>query len=75
MGLAAKGYRVFAGVRRRPSHTDDVLNGTLEESFRLHVNIARSHGAGEEQIRAGILLVAEFGLAKAWRAPTVRSPP
>jgi 4-carboxymuconolactone decarboxylase len=46
----------------------DVLNGTLDDSFHLHVDVALSHGAGEEQVRAVILLVAEFGIAKAWRA-------
>lgn len=49
----------------------DVCNGTLEDSFRLHLDLAREHGAGEEQIRAVLLLVAEFGIAKAWRAYTV----
>jgi alkylhydroperoxidase/carboxymuconolactone decarboxylase family protein YurZ len=46
----------------------DVLNGTLEESFDLHVGLALSHGACAEQVRAVLLLVAEFGIAKAWRA-------
>jgi 4-carboxymuconolactone decarboxylase len=46
----------------------DVLNGTLDESFDLHVAIANSHGARMEQVRAVLLLVAEFGIAKAWRA-------
>lgn len=49
----------------------DVCNGTLEDSFRLHLDLAREHGAGQEQIRAVLLLVAEFGIAKAWRAYTV----
>jgi 4-carboxymuconolactone decarboxylase len=46
----------------------DVLNGTLDESFRLHVELALGHGAEMAQVRAVILLVAEFGIAKAWRA-------
>lgn len=46
----------------------DVCNGTLEDSFRLHLELAREHGAGEEQVRAVLLLVAEFGIAKTWRA-------
>lgn len=46
----------------------DVLNGTLDEPFNLHVAIATSHGARMEQVRAVLLLVAEFGIAKAWRA-------
>jgi 4-carboxymuconolactone decarboxylase len=46
----------------------DVLNQTLDESFSLHVNLALVAGAGDEQVRAVLLLVAEFGIAKAWRA-------
>lgn len=46
----------------------DVLNGTLDESFRLHVELALGHGAEMAQVRAVLLLVAEFGIAKAWRA-------
>lgn len=46
----------------------DVCQGTLDESFRMHVDLARAHGAGDEPIRAVLLLVAEFGIAKAWRA-------
>lgn len=46
----------------------DVLNGTLDESFRLHVDLALGDGAGMAQIRAALLLVAEFGIAKAWHA-------
>jgi 4-carboxymuconolactone decarboxylase len=46
----------------------DVLQGTLNESLRLHVKLALSSGAGEEQIRAVVLQVAEFGIAKAWDA-------
>lgn len=46
----------------------DVLNGTLGELFTLHVRLALSHGAGEDQVRAVLLLVAEFGIAKAWQA-------
>lgn len=46
----------------------DVLNQTLDESFALHVDLATAAGAGREQIRAVLLLVAEYGIAKAWRA-------
>ncbi|MEV0234079.1 carboxymuconolactone decarboxylase family protein [Nonomuraea sp. NPDC050786] len=46
----------------------DVLNGTLDQSFHLHVALALENGAGEEKIRAVLRLVSEFGLAKAWRA-------
>jgi 4-carboxymuconolactone decarboxylase len=46
----------------------DVLNGTLDDSFRLHVGLALAHGGGPDQVRAVLLLVAEFGIAKAWRA-------
>lgn len=52
----------------------DVLNGTLDESFDLHVAIAISHGARMEQVRAVLLLVAEFGMAKAWRAYEALAP-
>jgi alkylhydroperoxidase/carboxymuconolactone decarboxylase family protein YurZ len=46
----------------------DVLNGTLDASFRLHIDIALGNGADEQQVRAVLLLVAEFGIARAWRA-------
>ncbi|MBW8711276.1 MAG: carboxymuconolactone decarboxylase family protein, partial [Mycobacterium sp.] len=46
----------------------DVLNQTLDESFSLHIDLARAAGAGDEQVRAVLLLVAEYGIAKAWRA-------
>ncbi|TMR42425.1 dehydrogenase [Actinomadura geliboluensis] len=46
----------------------DVLNGELEVLFREHVRLALDGGAGEEKIRAVLLLVAEFGVAKARRA-------
>ncbi|HET8684568.1 MAG TPA: carboxymuconolactone decarboxylase family protein [Micromonosporaceae bacterium] len=46
----------------------DVMNGTLDESFRLHVGLALASGAGEQQVRAVLLLLAEFGVAKSWRA-------
>lgn len=46
----------------------DVLNQTLEESFALHVKLATAAGATTEQIRGVLLLVAEYGVAKAWRA-------
>jgi 4-carboxymuconolactone decarboxylase len=57
-------------VRERALATiaTDVLNGTVDDSLRLHVSIALNHGAAEEQIRAVVLQVAEFGVAKAWRA-------
>jgi 4-carboxymuconolactone decarboxylase len=46
----------------------DVLNQTLDESFALHVDLALAAGAGEAQVRAVLLLVAEYGIGKAWRA-------
>jgi 4-carboxymuconolactone decarboxylase len=46
----------------------DVVNQTLDESFALHVELAMAGGAKEEQVRAVLLLVAEYGIAKAWRA-------
>jgi 4-carboxymuconolactone decarboxylase len=46
----------------------DVLNQTLEESLALHAELATAAGAGRDQINAVVLLVAEFGIAKAWRA-------
>ena len=46
----------------------DVLNQTLDESLALHVDLATAAGAGPEQIDAVLLLVAEYGMAKAWRA-------
>lgn len=46
----------------------DVLNQTLDESFSLHIDLAVAAGAGDEQVRAVLLLVAEYGVAKAWRA-------
>ncbi|WP_232021887.1 carboxymuconolactone decarboxylase family protein [Mycobacterium basiliense] len=46
----------------------DVLNQTLDESFALHVELAVAAGAGREQVKAVLLLVAEFGIAKSWRA-------
>jgi 4-carboxymuconolactone decarboxylase len=46
----------------------DVLNQTLDESFSLHVDLALTAGAGDQQVRAVLLLVAEYGIAKAWRA-------
>jgi 4-carboxymuconolactone decarboxylase len=46
----------------------DVLNGTLNDSFRLHTELARAQGADDEQIRAVLLLVAEYGISKAWQA-------
>ena len=46
----------------------DVLNQTLDESFALHVDLAMRAGAGREQVNAVLLLVAEYGIAKVWRA-------
>ncbi|MDT5089303.1 MAG: 4-carboxymuconolactone decarboxylase [Mycobacterium sp.] len=62
--------RCELSVRERALATiaTDVLNGTLDDSLRLHVSIALNHGAAEEQIRAVVLQVAEFAVAKAWRA-------
>jgi 4-carboxymuconolactone decarboxylase len=38
------------------------------ERFALHVALALAAGAGEAQVRAVLLLVAEYGIGKAWRA-------
>jgi 4-carboxymuconolactone decarboxylase len=46
----------------------DVLHQTLDESFHLHVRLAIAAGADRPAIEAVLLLVAEYGLAKAWRA-------
>jgi 4-carboxymuconolactone decarboxylase len=46
----------------------DVVNQTLDESFALHVDLATAAGSGREQVNAVLLLVAEYGIAKAWRA-------
>jgi 4-carboxymuconolactone decarboxylase len=46
----------------------DALNQTLDESFALHADLATAAGAGREQINAVLLLVAEYGITKAWRA-------
>jgi len=46
----------------------DVLYQTLDESLTLHADLAAAAGAGREQINAVLLLVAEFGIAKAWKA-------
>lgn len=45
-----------------------LLFETLDEPFRLHIGIARVAGATEEQIRAVLHLVAEYGMGKTWRA-------
>lgn len=68
--FAERWGRPELSVRERALATiaTDVLNGTLDESLRLHVNLALNNGAAEEQVRAVILQVAEFGIAKAWRA-------
>jgi 4-carboxymuconolactone decarboxylase len=46
----------------------DVCHQTLDESFRLHVDLALKSGASQEQVRAVLRFLAEFGMAKAWRA-------
>jgi 4-carboxymuconolactone decarboxylase len=46
----------------------DVMHGTLDDSLRLHLGLALADGTGEEQVRAVLLLLSEFGLAKTWRA-------
>jgi 4-carboxymuconolactone decarboxylase len=46
----------------------DVLNQTLDQSFSLHIKLAMAAGADDVQVRAVLLLVAEYGIAKAWRA-------
>lgn len=68
--FAARWGRPGLTVRERALATiaTDVLNGTLDQSLRLHIGLALDNGAAEEQIRAVILQVAEFGIAKAWSA-------
>jgi alkylhydroperoxidase/carboxymuconolactone decarboxylase family protein YurZ len=46
----------------------DVLHQTLDESFDLHLDLATGEGAGRHEINAVLLLVAEYGVAKAWHA-------
>jgi 4-carboxymuconolactone decarboxylase len=46
----------------------DVVNQTLDESFSLHIELALAAGADDVQVRAVLLLVAEYGITKAWRA-------
>jgi len=46
----------------------DVLNQTLDESLALHLELATAAGAGPSEINAVLLLVAEYGMAKVWRA-------
>jgi 4-carboxymuconolactone decarboxylase len=50
------------------------LNQTLDESFSLHIDLALAAGAGDEQVRAVLLLVSEYGIAKAWRAHRALMP-
>jgi alkylhydroperoxidase/carboxymuconolactone decarboxylase family protein YurZ len=66
----ARWGRSELSVRERALATiaTDVLNGTLEDSLRLHVRLALNNGAAEEQIRAVVLQVSEFAIDKAWRA-------
>jgi 4-carboxymuconolactone decarboxylase len=46
----------------------DVLTQTLTESFDLHLDLAVQAGATRATINAVLLLVAEYGMAKAWQA-------
>ncbi|MCH9666308.1 MAG: carboxymuconolactone decarboxylase family protein [Actinomycetia bacterium] len=68
--FAQRWNRPGLSVRERALATiaTDVLGGSLEDSFRLHVELARAHGSDDDAIRAVLLLVAEFGVSKAWRA-------
>jgi len=68
--FAERWGRSELNIRERALATiaTDVLQGTLDESLRLHVDLALSHGAGEEQVRAVVLQVAEFGITKALAA-------
>lgn len=68
--FAERWSRGNLSVRERALCTiaTDVMNGTLGDSFRLHVDLALGNGAGEEQVRAVLLLVSEYAVAKAWRA-------
>ncbi|MBF6132081.1 carboxymuconolactone decarboxylase family protein [Nocardia otitidiscaviarum] len=46
----------------------DIFYQTLDESLRLHAELARTDGATDATLRDLIRGVAEFGLARAWRA-------
>ncbi|MBF6241533.1 carboxymuconolactone decarboxylase family protein [Nocardia otitidiscaviarum] len=46
----------------------DIFYQTLDESLRLHAELARTDGATDATFRDLIRGVAEFGLARAWRA-------
>ena len=48
--------------------TADVLNQTLDGTFSLQIDLVLAAGAGDEKARAVLLLVAEYGIAKVWRA-------
>ena len=49
----------------------DVLHQTLDESFDLHLDLATGEGAGRHEVTAVLLLVAGYGVAKAWHAHRV----
>lgn len=49
----------------------DVVYQTLDESFDLHLDLATQEGAGRHEITAVLLLLAEYGVAKAWHAHRV----
>ena len=49
----------------------DVLHQTLDESFDLHLDFATGEGAGRHEISAVLLLVAGYGVSKAWHAHRV----
>jgi 4-carboxymuconolactone decarboxylase len=46
----------------------DALDQTLDEPFELHVRLGLTAGATQVDIHAVLLLVAEYGLDRAWRA-------
>ncbi|GIH18883.1 carboxymuconolactone decarboxylase family protein [Rugosimonospora africana] len=48
--------------------TDVLNNQTVDETFELHLGLAVAAGAGTPQLRAVLLLTAEYGTARAWHA-------
>lgn len=46
----------------------DVMRQTLEESFALHLDLAGAAGADAAAVRTVLLILAEYGLGRAWRA-------
>jgi alkylhydroperoxidase/carboxymuconolactone decarboxylase family protein YurZ len=46
----------------------DVLGGTLTAPFEAHVVLAKEAGLTTEELHAGIRILAEFSVPKAWEA-------